>query len=69
MLANYMHDEDDIIGHITGSYVIDRDGNVLIKKKSLSNLILLHRQFFISAGQVKRSVTSTKNIIAEIGRG
>ena len=53
-----MHDEDDIIGHITGSYVIDRDGNRLDKKKSLSNLILLHRQFFILAGQVKRSVTA-----------
>jgi len=24
---NYMHDENDIIGHITGSYVVDRDGN------------------------------------------
>ena len=24
---NYMHDENDIIGHITGSYVLDKDGN------------------------------------------
>jgi len=26
---NFMHNENDIIGHITGSYVIDRDGNRL----------------------------------------
>jgi len=24
---NFMHDENDIIGHITGSYVVDRQGN------------------------------------------
>lgn len=26
---NYMHDEKDIIGHITGSYVVDFQGNVI----------------------------------------
>ena len=26
---NYMHDEKDIIGHITGNYVVDFDGNVM----------------------------------------
>ena len=26
---NYMHDEDDIIGHITGNCVIDQDGKVI----------------------------------------
>jgi hypothetical protein len=26
---NYMHDEDDIIGHITGSYVLTKDGKSL----------------------------------------
>jgi len=26
---NYMHDEDDIIGHITGSYVLTKDGKAL----------------------------------------
>jgi len=24
---NFMHDEDDIIGHMTGSYIVDRNGN------------------------------------------
>ena len=27
---NFMHDENDIIGHITGSYVIDQKGNKLL---------------------------------------
>ena len=27
---NFMHNENDIIGHITGSYVVDRDGNRLL---------------------------------------
>jgi hypothetical protein len=26
---NFMHDENDIIGHITGSYVVDIDGNLI----------------------------------------
>ena len=26
---NFMHDENDIIGHITGSYIIDQDGNTV----------------------------------------
>lgn len=26
---NFMHNENDIIGHITGSYVVDRDGNTI----------------------------------------
>lgn len=28
---NYMHDEDDIIGHITGSYVLGKDGKAVAK--------------------------------------
>ena len=27
---NFMHNENDIIGHITGSYVVDREGNKII---------------------------------------
>lgn len=27
---NFMHNENDIIGHITGSYVVDRDGNKIL---------------------------------------
>lgn len=29
---NFMHNENDIIGHITGSYVVDRNGNKIVAK-------------------------------------
>ena len=32
---NYMHDEDDIIGHITGSYVLTKDGKAIGDDESL----------------------------------
>lgn len=31
---NFMHNENDIIGHITGSYVIDRDGNKILSEET-----------------------------------
>jgi hypothetical protein len=31
---NFMHNENDIIGHITGSYVVDRDGNKITADES-----------------------------------
>lgn len=31
---NFMHNENDIIGHITGSYVIDRNGNAIANDSS-----------------------------------
>lgn len=30
---NFMHNEDDIIGHITGSYILDQDGNRIDRRK------------------------------------
>ena len=31
---NFMHDENDIIGHITGSYVLGKDGQVIAEKET-----------------------------------
>jgi hypothetical protein len=31
---NFMHNENDIIGHITGSYVIDRNGNKILSEEA-----------------------------------
>jgi hypothetical protein len=31
---NFMHNENDIIGHITGSYIIDKDGAVIAEETS-----------------------------------
>jgi hypothetical protein len=30
---NFMHNENDIIGHITGSYVVDRNGNKILSEQ------------------------------------
>ncbi len=34
---NFMHDERDIIGHITGNTVIDKEGNEIVSDESLSD--------------------------------
>lgn len=31
---NFMHNENDIIGHITGSYVVDRNGNKILSEET-----------------------------------
>jgi hypothetical protein len=31
---NFMHNENDIIGHITGSYIVDKSGNVVAEENS-----------------------------------
>ena len=46
---NYMHDEKDIIGHITGSYVVDQEGN---KIDDINDVSQLPAYFDISIGSV-----------------
>lgn len=46
---NYMHDEKDIIGHITGSYVVDQEGN---KIDDINDISQLPAYFDISIGSV-----------------
>jgi hypothetical protein len=46
---NYMHDEKDIIGHITGSYVIDQEGNRI---DDINDVSQLPAYFDISIGSV-----------------
>ena len=31
---NFMHNENDIIGHITGSYIVDRNGNKILSEET-----------------------------------
>jgi hypothetical protein len=33
---NYMHDENDIIGHITGSYILDKSGKAISKNQEIA---------------------------------
>jgi hypothetical protein len=68
---NFMHNENDIIGHITGSYVVDRDGNAIAE-----NTEDTPKEFdIITEAVLYNSWTNTENrermqqIIAEIEEG
>jgi hypothetical protein len=70
---NYMHDEKDIIGHITGSYVADADGNVI---DDINEVSQLPAYFDVVIGSVLYTSWSSaelkdrmKNIIADIESG
>jgi hypothetical protein len=70
---NYMHDEKDIIGHITGSYVSDQTGN---KIDDINEFSQLPNAFDIVVGSVLYTSWSSpelksrmKNIIQDIESG
>lgn len=69
---NFMHNENDIIGHITGSYVVDRNGNKVIAE----NEDQIPQEFdIITEAVLYNSWTNPDNrermkkIIAEIEQG
>jgi uncharacterized coiled-coil protein SlyX len=67
---NFMHNEDDIIGHITGSYVVDRDGSRLDPESTAPDQfdIVTQAVLYTSwSGEEKRE--RMKKIIAEIEEG
>jgi uncharacterized coiled-coil protein SlyX len=67
---NFMHNEDDIIGHITGSYVVDRDGSRLNSESTAPDQfdIVTQAVLYTSwSGEEKRE--RMKKIIAEIEEG
>lgn len=70
---NYMHDEKDIIGHITGSYIADGDGNVI---DDINDVSQLPAYFDIVIGSVLYTSWSSpelkhrmKEIISDIESG
>lgn len=70
---NYMHDEKDIIGHITGSYIADGDGNVI---DDINDVSQLPAYFDIVIGSVLYTSWSSpelknrmKEIISDIENG
>ena len=68
---NFMHDENDIIGHITGSYILDKNGNKVIGDQEVSPLDF----DIITQAVIYNSWTDPENrdrmskIIAEIEEG
>ena len=66
---NYMHDEDDIIGHITGSYVVDRDGNRLDQEEKPEQFDIVTQAVLYTSWSGEEKRDRMKNIIAEIEEG
>jgi hypothetical protein len=67
---NFMHDEKDIIGHITGNIVIDHDGNEIENTESLPDQFnILTTSVIYTAWSDKEQRERMEQIVAEIEEG
>lgn len=66
---NYMHNEDDIIGHITGSYVVDRDGNRVEQEENPEQFDIVTQAVLYTSWTGEEKRDRMRKIIAEIEEG
>ena len=66
---NYMHNEDDIIGHITGSYVVDREGNRVEQEENPEQFDIVTQAVLYTSWTGEEKRDRMKKIIAEIEEG
>lgn len=66
---NYMHDEDDIIGHITGSYAIDRNGDRLEQEEKPDQFDIVTQAVLYTSWSGEEKRDRMNKIIAEIEEG
>lgn len=66
---NFMHDENDIIGHITSSYVIDKDGNTLSGPETPDQFDIVTRAVLYNSWSNPENKERMEQIIAEIEEG
>lgn len=67
---NFMHNENDIIGHITGSYVIDRNGNVISEDGEMpTDFDIITEAVLYNSWTNPDNRERMNNIIAEIEEG
>lgn len=69
---NFMHNENDIIGHITGSYVIDRDGNKILSEETQvppKEFDIITEAVLYNSWTNQENRERMKKIIAEIQEG
>jgi hypothetical protein len=67
---NYMHEEEDIIGHITGNYVADFDGNIISDDQDPPNQFNIITQAVLYKEWSNHDLRERmQRIIAEIGDG
>lgn len=68
---NFMHNENDIIGHITGSYVVDRNGNKILAEEDEApqEFDIVTEAVLYNSWTNPDNRDRMKNIIAEIEEG
>jgi len=69
---NFMHNENDIIGHITGSYVVDRNGNKILSEEDDSapeEFDIITEAVLYNSWTNPENRERMKKIIAEIEEG
>jgi len=67
---NFMHDERDIIGHITGNTVIDKEGNEIVSDEELSDTFnILTTAVVYTEWSDSSQRDRMKKIVAEIEEG
>lgn len=66
---NFMHDENDIIGHITGSYVVDQDGNKIEGDEAPEKFDIITQAVLYNSWSNPENKDRMQQIIAEIEDG
>ena len=66
---NLMHNENDIIGHITGSYVVDRDGNPVEGDTQPDDFDIITEAVLYNSWTDPENRERMQQIIAEIQEG
>ena len=66
---NLMHNENDIIGHITGSYVVDKDGNVVEDDTQPDDFDIITEAVLYNSWTDPENRQRMNQIIAEIEEG
>jgi len=66
---NFMHNEDDIIGHITGSYVVDHEGNHLSQEEKPEQFDIITQAVLYTSWSGEEKRERMNKIIAEIEEG
>ncbi len=66
---NYMHDENDIIGHITGSYVLDKDGNRVVALEAPEQFDIITQAVIYNSWTDPENKLRMEQILAEIKEG
>jgi len=66
---NFMHNENDIIGHITGSYIVDKNGNKLESEEAPSEFDIITEAVLYNSWTNLENRERMQQIIAEIEEG